>query len=157
MAEEEDVLRTGSNELAFPVVVEMNLPNCGKKIPTGSRDGEPYNGYHVAEDYSLKLKVQQEKAEKARIAKEKKIARDAQIRKEKAEAKKMKKAKNGSGVRIRKIGKMEGRKSLPSFFYARFQNFLILVIFGAAADFTMSDPLFQKLTFLIAAGTASNF
>lgn len=96
LAEEEDVLRTGSNEIAFPVTDSEGNEEFIQivvKVPTGSRDGEPYNGYHMAEEYSLKLKVQQEKAEKARLAKEKKIARDAQMRKEKAKAKKMKKEK----------------------------------------------------------------
>ena len=96
LAEEEDVLRTGSNEIAFPVTDSEGNEEFIQivvKVPTGSRDGEPYNGYYMAEEYSLKLKVQQEKAEKARIAKEKKIARDAQMRKEKAKAKKNKKEK----------------------------------------------------------------
>ena len=96
LAEEEDVLRTGSNELAFPVIDSEGNEEFIQivvKVPTGSRDGEPYNGYHMAEEYSLKLKAQKEKAEKARIAKEKKIARDAQMRKEKTKARKSKKEK----------------------------------------------------------------
>jgi hypothetical protein len=96
LAKEEDVLRTGSNELAFPVTDSEGNEEFIQivvKVPTGSRDGEPYNGYRMAEEYSLKLKLQQEKAEKARIAKEKKIARDAQIRKEKEKARKMKQQK----------------------------------------------------------------
>jgi hypothetical protein len=96
LAKEEDVLRTGSNELAFPVTDSEGNEEFIQivvKVPTGSRDGEPYNGYQMAEEYSLKLKLQQEKAEKARIAKEKKIARDAQMRKEKEKAKKMKQQK----------------------------------------------------------------
>jgi len=52
---------------------------------------------------------------------------------------------------------MKGRGNLFLFFYARFQIFPILGIFGTAADFTMSDPFFQKLGFLVAAGIAVNF
>lgn len=52
---------------------------------------------------------------------------------------------------------MEGRGNLFLFFMPRFQNFPILVIFGAAADFAMPDPFFQKLEFLVAAGTTSSF
>ena len=40
---------------------------------------------------------------------------------------------------------MEGRGNLFLFFMARFQNFPILVIFGTAADFTMSDPFFPEI------------
>jgi nitrogenase molybdenum-iron protein alpha/beta subunit len=96
LAKEEDVLRTGSNEIAFPVTDSEGNEEFIQivvKVPTGSRDGEPYNGYQMAEDYSLKLKLQQEKAEKARIAKEKKIAKDAQMRKEKEKVRKMNKEK----------------------------------------------------------------
>ena len=96
LAKEEDVLRTGSNELAFPVTDSEGNEEFIQivvKVPTGSRDGEPYDGYQMAEDYALKLKLQQEKAEKARIAKEKKIARDAQMRKKKEKVRKMNKQK----------------------------------------------------------------
>lgn len=96
LAKEEDVLRTGSNELAFPVIDSEGNEEFIQivvKVPTGSRDGEPYNGYHMAEEYSLKLKLQQQKAEEAKIAKEKKIARDTQMRKDKEMARKMKQQK----------------------------------------------------------------
>lgn len=96
LAKEEDVLRTGSNELAFPVIDSEGNEEFIQivvKVPTGSRDGEPYNGYHMAEEYSLKLKLQQKKEEEAKIAKEKKIARDAQMRKDKEMARKMKQQK----------------------------------------------------------------
>ena len=53
---------------------------------------------------------------------------------------------------------MEGRGNLfLSFFCIRFQNFPMLVIFGTAANSTMSDPFFQKLEFFVAAGIVSNF
>ena len=86
----EEVLRTGANELAFPVVDgegEDNAVVITVKIPVGSRDGDAYDPYAMAEDYAIK---QREKAEKAAIEAEKmakKIARDESLRRQKAEAK----------------------------------------------------------------------
>lgn len=89
MLHEEDVLRVGSNEIAFPIVDEEGNEDfivVTIKIPTGSRDGEPYDGYAMAQEYEMKL---QAKAEKARIAKEKKakkIEKDKKMREAKAKA-----------------------------------------------------------------------
>lgn len=61
----EEVLRVGSNELALPVVDsegEERWLVLTFKVPTGSRDGEAYDGYSMKQDYEMKL---QEKAEKA--------------------------------------------------------------------------------------------
>lgn len=86
----EEVLVTNSNEIALPCVdAEGNdeFVVITFKIPTGSRDGDIYDGYSVAESYSMKLK---EKAEKAKVAAEKKakkIAKDKEIREAKAKAK----------------------------------------------------------------------
>lgn len=96
LAKEEDVLRTGSNEIAFPVTDSEGNEEFIQivvKVPTGSRNGEPYDGYQMAEEYALKMKLKEEKAKKAKIAKEIKIAKDAQKRKEKEKARKMKKQK----------------------------------------------------------------
>lgn len=68
----EDVLVTGSNELALPVVDSEGNDSwivVTIKVPTGSRDGDVYDGYAMQEEYQLK---QAQKAEKARIAAEKK-------------------------------------------------------------------------------------
>ena len=46
------------------------------KVPTGSRDGEAYDGYAMAEEYRLKVAEKAEKARKAAEAKAKKIAKD---------------------------------------------------------------------------------
>lgn len=86
----ETVLRVGSNEIALPVVdsegnEDYLVITC--KVPTGSRDGEAYDGYSMAEDYALKLKLKAEKAEAAKIAKEKKIAKDKKYRESQAKAK----------------------------------------------------------------------
>lgn len=75
----EEVLRTNSNEIAIPcldadgneewVVITF-------KVPTGSRDGDAYDGYSVAEEYAIKQKLKAEKAIATAKAKEKKIAKD---------------------------------------------------------------------------------
>ena len=75
LSESEDVLRVGSNELAIPVLDENNEERwlvVTFKVPTGTRQGEEYDGYSMQEDYEMKL------AEKARKAEEKtkKAAKD---------------------------------------------------------------------------------
>lgn len=82
--ESEEVLRVGSNEIAFPVVdsegnEDFIVLTC--KIPTGANKGtEPYDGYAMAEDYEMKLKDKAEKAQKAAEAKAKKIEKDKKYR-----------------------------------------------------------------------------
>ena len=86
----EEVLVTGSNEIALPCVDSEGNDEfivITFKVPTGSRDGDVYDGYSMAEDFKMKSA---EKAEKAKIAAEKKakkIAQDKKIREEKAKAK----------------------------------------------------------------------
>ena len=86
----EEVLVTGSNEIALPCVDSEGNDEfivLTFKIPTGSRDGDPYDGYSIAEDFKMKSA---EKAEKAKIAAEKKakkIAQNKKMREEKAKAK----------------------------------------------------------------------
>ena len=58
------------------------------KVPTGSRDGEPYDGYGVAESYKLKCKEKVEKAKKSAELKAKKIAKDKAIREKRKNIKK---------------------------------------------------------------------
>lgn len=87
---DEDVQRTNTGEFAFPVVDnegEDNWVVITVKIPTGSRDGDPYDGYSEAESYALKLKDKAEKAKAAAEAKAKKMARDQKMRAAKAAAK----------------------------------------------------------------------
>ena len=86
----EEVLRTGSNEIALPVLDEDGNEKwlvLTFKVPTGSRDGDAYDGYSMAEDYAMKVREQAEKAEKAKAEKEKKIAKDKAMREQKAKAK----------------------------------------------------------------------
>lgn len=87
---DEQVLRSGSNEVSIPCVDEEGNDEyivITVKVPTGGRDGEAYDGYAMAEDYAIKVRQQAEKAEKAKAEKAKKIARDEAMRKQKAEAK----------------------------------------------------------------------
>lgn len=85
----EEVLVTNSNEIALPCVDSEGNDKfivLTFKVPTGSRDGDAYDGYSMAEDYRLKV---EEKAEKARVAAEekaKKAAKDKAAREAKAAA-----------------------------------------------------------------------
>ena len=86
----EEVLRTNSNEIAIPCLDEDGNEEflvLVFKVPTGSRDGDAYDGYSMAEDYAMKVRDKAEKAEKAKAEKEKKIARDKAMREQKAKAK----------------------------------------------------------------------
>ena len=79
----EEVLRVGSNEIALPVVDDDGNEKWLVlifKVPTGSRDGDAYDGYSMAEDYQMKQTEKKAKAE----AKAKETAKN----KAKAEAKK---------------------------------------------------------------------
>ena len=86
----EEVLRVKSNELAIPCVDrdgEDNYVVITVKVPTGSRDGEPYDGYGEAESYAINCKVKAEKDKEKAEAKAKKIARDQVFRAKQAENK----------------------------------------------------------------------
>lgn len=87
----EEVLRVKSNEIAIPTLDEDgNDEWCviTFKVPTGSReDGEAYDGYGMAEQYTEHEAEKAEKAAKAKADKEKKIAKDKALREAKAKAK----------------------------------------------------------------------
>ena len=85
----EEVLIVKSNEIAIPVVgcegnedfIVINF-----KVPTGANKGtEPYDGYALAEDYVHNLAEKERKAKVKAEEKARKIARDEEIRKKKAE------------------------------------------------------------------------
>ena len=84
----EEVLRVGSNEIALPVVDEDGNEKwlvLTFKVPTGSRDGDAYDGYSMAEDYKMRCEDKERKAkEKAEKAAKDKAKREAKV-KEKAE------------------------------------------------------------------------
>lgn len=89
-ASNEEVLLTGSNEIAFPVVDEAGNDNwivVTVKVPTGSRDGDAYDGYEMAEEYRLKCEERETKAKEAAAKKAAKIAKDKATREAKAKAK----------------------------------------------------------------------
>ncbi len=89
-SKDEEVLQTNSNEFALPVVDEENNDEflvITFKVPTGSRDGEAYDGYGEAEAYAMKTAEKAEKAKTAAEAKAKKIAKDKAQREAKAKAK----------------------------------------------------------------------
>ena len=65
LSQEDEVLVVGANELAVPVVdadgnekwIVLTI-----KVPTGSRDGDAYDGYAMAEDYRMRQAAKAEKA-----------------------------------------------------------------------------------------------
>lgn len=62
----EEVLRVGSNEIALPVVDDDGNEKwlvLTFKVPTGSRDGDAYDGYSMAEDYQMKQAEKKAKSE----------------------------------------------------------------------------------------------
>lgn len=91
LKDSEELLRVGSNEIAFPVVDgEGNEDFVVLKvtIPTGANKGtEPYDGYAMAEDYEIKTKNKAEAKAKKDEAKAEKIARDEKRRRAEAEIK----------------------------------------------------------------------
>ena len=92
----EEVLRVKSNEIAIPCVDgegEDSFVVVTIKVPTGSRDGDPYDGYGEAESYQMACKQKAEKAEADAKKKAAKIARDKAYREKQAENK----AKRGEG------------------------------------------------------------
>lgn len=85
----EDALRVSSNEIAIPVVGSDGNEDFvifTVKVPIGSRDGEAYDGYAMAEDFKLKQDSKAAKAAEAAKAKEAKKARDEKAREEKKRA-----------------------------------------------------------------------
>ena len=71
----EEVLRVGSNEIAIPVLDSNDEERwlvLTFKVPTGTRDGDVYDGYSMKEDYEMKLAEKAAKAE----AKAKKAEKD---------------------------------------------------------------------------------
>ena len=80
LKDSEELLRVGSNEIAFPIVdSEGNEDFIVLKvtIPIGASKGtEPYDGYAMAEDYAIKVKSKAETKAKKDKAKAEKIAKD---------------------------------------------------------------------------------
>lgn len=91
LKDKEELLRVGSNEIAFPVVdAEGNEDFVVLKItiPTGANKGtEPYDGYSMAEDYEIKERLKAETKAKKEKEKAKKIAKDEKRRQAEKEIK----------------------------------------------------------------------
>lgn len=84
----EEVLRVGSNEICFPCVDSAGNDKyiiLTVKVPIGSRDGDAYDGYSMAEDYAIKCKNKAETAKKKAEEKAKKIERDKKAREKRGE------------------------------------------------------------------------
>ena len=76
-SQELEVLRVGSAEMAIPVLDKNGDEEwlvVTLKVPTGSRDGEAYDGYALRDEYAAK---QADKAAKAKETAEKKAAKIA--------------------------------------------------------------------------------
>ena len=85
-----EVLQTGTQEICIPVVNDEKDEGyivLTFKIPKGSRDGDAYDGYAMAEEYEMKCAERREKAKERAEAKAKKIERDKKMREQRAEAK----------------------------------------------------------------------
>ena len=57
LSQEDEVLVVGANELAVPVVDADGNEKwivLAVKVPTGSRDGDAYDGYAMAQDYAMR-------------------------------------------------------------------------------------------------------
>lgn len=88
--QEEEVLQVASNEIALPCVDDEGNDEfivLTFKIPKGSRDGDAYDGYEMAQDYEMKSKAKAEKQKKAAAEKSAKIERDKAMREKRAKAK----------------------------------------------------------------------
>lgn len=86
----EDNQRVASGEMSFPRVNENGTDifvNIKVSIPSGSRDGTPYDAYELADEYRRKLAEKEEKAKAQAEAKAKKIAKDKANREKLAKSK----------------------------------------------------------------------
>ena len=80
LSQEDEVLVVGANELAVPVVDTEGNEKwivLTVKVPTGSRDGDAYDGYAMAEDYQMKVNA---KAAKAKERERKTAERQAKVK-----------------------------------------------------------------------------
>ena len=82
-----EVLQTGTQEICIPVVNEEKDEGyivLTFKVPKGSRDGDAYDGYAMAEEYRMKCAEREAKAKERAEAKARKIERDKKAREAKA-------------------------------------------------------------------------
>lgn len=86
----EEVMRVGTNEIAFPTVLENGDEETivvKVSIPTGTKgrngEREPYDPYTANKDYMDKVESKRIKEEQRREEREKKKERDRKLREEK--------------------------------------------------------------------------
>ena len=80
LSAEDEVLVVGANELAIPVVDSEGNEKwvvVTIKVPSGSRDGDAYDGYAMAQDYAMR---QTAKADKAKERERKSAERKAKAK-----------------------------------------------------------------------------
>ena len=80
LSAEDEVLVVGANELAVPVVDSEGNEKwvvVTIKVPSGSRDGDAYDGYAMAQDYQMR---QTAKADKAKERERKSAERKAKAK-----------------------------------------------------------------------------
>lgn len=80
-AEGEEVLVTNTNEIAFPCIDEEGNDEwlvLTFKIPTGSRDGDIYDGYGEAESFKMKQNEKREKQKPPQKQRQRKLPRTRQ-------------------------------------------------------------------------------
>lgn len=93
----EDPIRVNGSEIAIPVVDgdgEDNYVVFKVQVPTGSRDGDPYDPYALAQEYWMKKEQREARAKEDAEKKARKIARDQKAREERAAAKAARAAQN---------------------------------------------------------------
>lgn len=78
MGQGEDAMIVKGNVMAFPIVLdgEDEWIEVTVKIPTGSRDGDPYDGYALNEEYRMKQEEKDRKNKEAAERKARKIEAD---------------------------------------------------------------------------------
>lgn len=78
-----EAIRIKNNEVAFPIVYENGdeaFMKIAVSIPSGSRDGDIFDAYSLAEEYKINEKKKKEIAERKAEEKAKKIKRDEKQR-----------------------------------------------------------------------------
>lgn len=86
----EEVLITGTNELCLPCLDSQQNDKFIQiviKVPTGSRDGDAFDGYGLAKEFQMKQNAKAQKKKEDAEKKKKKIERDARLREEKKKLK----------------------------------------------------------------------
>jgi hypothetical protein len=78
-----EVLRIKDHTIAVPVLDENGDESWLKitlVVPSGSRDGEAFDGYSLQQEYEINQKKKKENAEKAKISKQKKFEKAQEVR-----------------------------------------------------------------------------